>query len=264
MGGYAEELSASLLEDEFMLDVYLTVAVTVLFVVCSATCSLVGMDRETQVKKRAWIITTFASGLCFLLSVYGCHTQPISWDFRLRPALLAETGLSRTVVRFFRVQAALDLVLGVIFYRTQLYFLTSVVHHIAYFLLCNWMLANNCSLLFLICCLEELPTFIMALGRLDTSWRMDVPFGVTYGVLRVALHSFLCYTVLVIIPVTHPHFPAPRHSAPGTQVCPICIPSVRRRTDAAVHCVIVSLHLHLNDTTLPCRFFACRVSMKRG
>ena len=203
MGSYMEILSARLLEDEFALDVYLAVSLTVLFAVCSAACSLMGMDRETHVKKRAWIITTFSSGLCFMLSLYACNTPPIFWDFRLRTALMGETSLSRLVVHFFRAQAALDLILGVIFYRKQLYFLTSVVHHIAYFLLCNWMLANSCSLLFVICCLEELPTLVMALGRLNTAWRMDMPFGATYGVLRVALHTYLCYSVMV-----SPLFPA--------------------------------------------------------
>jgi len=197
MAGYVEALSAKLLEDEFALDLYLTVALIVLFVVCATTCSLLGMDRETQVKRRAWIITTFSGGLCFALSVFACSTEPILWDFRARIALMGETSLSRLVVHFFRVQAALDLVLGVIFYRTELFFLTSVVHHIAYFLLCNWMLSHSCSLLFIICCLEELPTFIMALGRLNKSWRMDLPFGLTYGLLRVGLHTFLCYAVMV-------------------------------------------------------------------
>ena len=48
MAGYVEALSGKLLEDELALDLYLTVALSVLFVVCSATCSLVGMDRESS------------------------------------------------------------------------------------------------------------------------------------------------------------------------------------------------------------------------
>jgi len=45
--------------------------------------------------------------------------------------------------------------------------LTSVVHHVSYAILCTWMLRVKASLLFSICLLEELPTFIMACGRLN-------------------------------------------------------------------------------------------------
>ena len=195
MSGYVDKVLGGLLENELALDVYIAVGLTVLFVLGSCSCSLLGVEKSKQEKKRAWIITTFSAGSCFLLSIYACNEAPISWDFRVRTALMGETSLSRFVVRFFRVQAVLDLALGIVFYRAELHYLTSFIHHIAYFLLCNWMLKTNCSLLFIICCLEELPTFFLGLGHLNKDWRNDVPFGISYGTLRVALHTFLCYSV---------------------------------------------------------------------
>jgi hypothetical protein len=56
MAGYVEALSAKLLEDEFALDLYLTVVLIVLFVVCAATCSLLGMDREFGRKRRVRVL----------------------------------------------------------------------------------------------------------------------------------------------------------------------------------------------------------------
>jgi len=196
MSGYLDKVFGELMQDELQLDVYLVVGLTILFVFGAVGCSLAGVTKESQVKKRAWIITTFSAGFCFLVSIYACNEAPINWDFRLRAVLMGETSLSRFIVHFFRAQAVLDLVLGVIFYRGELNFLTSIVHHTAYFLLCNWMLAHSCSLMFIICCLEELPTMLLGVGHINKKWRQDMPFGITYGILRVALHSFLCFTVM--------------------------------------------------------------------
>jgi hypothetical protein len=86
----------------------------------------------------------------------------------------------------------MDLFLGVLFYREHLYLLTSWIHHIAYFVLCTWVLGTRkwCPL-FAVCCLEELPTLVMAAGRLDAAWRSDLVFGVTYFATRICLHAFL-------------------------------------------------------------------------
>jgi hypothetical protein len=183
MSGYLDTVIGPWLEDEVMLMVYLTGSMTALFAVGATALSQMGFSKEDQIKKRAWIITGFSSGCCFLLGVYACNEQPIHWDFSLRARLMGESNLSRFVVHFFRVQAVLDLALGVLFYRSELYFLTSIVHHIAYFLLCNWMLRNACSLMFIICCLEELPTFFLALGHLNKAWRT---------VRQSACHALAC------------------------------------------------------------------------
>ena len=195
MSGYVDRVLGVLLEDEFALDAYIAVGLTVLFVLGAIAASRLGAEKSKQVKKRAWIITTFSAIACFLLSIYACNEAPISWDFRLRTALMGETSLSRFVVRFFRVQSVLDVLLGLVFYRSELDPLTTYFHHFAYFLLCNWMLKNACSLMFVICCLEELPTFMLGLGKLNGSWRTDLGFGGTYGVLRVFMHSFVCFFV---------------------------------------------------------------------
>ena len=172
MSSYVEELLGKWLADESVLVVYLASFVTLLFCAGAFALWMLGFDRTEQMKKRAWIITLFSAVSCFLTSLYACNEPPVGWDFRLSPALMGETNLTRFVVHFFRVQAVLDLGLGVLFYRPELKLLTSVVHHIAYTLLCTWMLANRCSLMFIICCLEELPTGILALGRINKAWRM--------------------------------------------------------------------------------------------
>jgi len=151
----------------------------------------------------------------------------------MRPEMLMETNLSRFLVHFFRAQAVLDLVWGFVFYRCarsrimqprlpaharsllrlcvrgsaltravrrcrrELHVVTSVIHHTAYMLLCNWMLRVRASIMFSVCLLEELPTFIMACGRLSKDLRSDHFFGATYFLLRVLLHTFLLAGLLM-------------------------------------------------------------------
>lgn len=58
------------------------------------------------------------------------------------------------------------------------------------------MLTRHVSVLFSICLLEEIPTLIMALGRVHKSLRSDMLFGLTYGLLRVGLHTILVYNTV--------------------------------------------------------------------
>jgi hypothetical protein len=101
------------------------------------------------------------------------------------------------MVRFFRVVQILDIVVGLVHYRSQLTLLTTWIHHSCYTLLCNWMLKRQISVLFGICFLEELPTLIMAIGRIDKRLRSDGWFGLTYFVFRVGMHTLLTYNVVM-------------------------------------------------------------------
>jgi hypothetical protein len=46
---------------------------------------------------------------------------------------------------------------------------------------------------FMIPCIEELPTFILALGSVFPSLRSDALFGFTFFILRIVFHAFLLY-----------------------------------------------------------------------
>lgn len=194
---WIEEKIAPWLRDEVALDLYLGCGITTLFGVGSLACKHIFADAALQVKKRAWIVSVFAAGFCFVAGVVSLNAPPLNWDIRMRPELLMETNLSRFLVHVFRAQAVLDLVLGFLFYRHELHIITSVVHHTAYAVLCTWMLRVNASLMFSICLLEELPTFIMGCGRLNKDLRSDTFFGVTYFVFRVALHTALALGLLM-------------------------------------------------------------------
>eukprot|EP00277_Geminigera_cryophila_P007637 CAMPEP_0179414812 /NCGR_PEP_ID=MMETSP0799-20121207/5887_1 /TAXON_ID=46947 /ORGANISM="Geminigera cryophila, Strain CCMP2564" /LENGTH=305 /DNA_ID=CAMNT_0021187487 /DNA_START=28 /DNA_END=945 /DNA_ORIENTATION=+ len=114
---WLEDTIAPWLRDELALDLYLAVGVTVMFGIGSAIFQRQGLAQALQVKKRAWLVSVFAAGICFVAGVVSMNAPPLNWDIRMRPELLTETNLSRVLVHFFRVQAVLDLVLGLFFYR---------------------------------------------------------------------------------------------------------------------------------------------------
>mmetsp|Transcript_51604 Transcript_51604/g.121098 ORF Transcript_51604/g.121098 Transcript_51604/m.121098 type:complete len:236 (+) Transcript_51604:93-800(+) len=187
MASYPERLTAWVTDPDRAVEGYMTAGTTLyFFVVCMITS-----DR----KQRAWSITALSAGACFVAAIFVA--QDMGWNFYMKEEFGTCNGLAHYVTRWFRAISVLDLVLGIVFYIEHLHILTSWIHHIAYFLLCNWLVetANGYCPLFVICCLEELPTFILALGSINKDWRSDFWFGSTFFVLRICLHSFLVWQV---------------------------------------------------------------------
>jgi hypothetical protein len=85
----------------------------------------------------------------------------------------------------------LDLAVGVIDYPKQIEVLTGWVHHSIYIALCMWALRAHFTgasgaLFFM-----EMPTFLMACGRLDSRLRSDWLFGLTFFLTRVLFFACL-------------------------------------------------------------------------
>jgi len=187
MYGSAVDLERSLGVPEWVMDaVFVTAILSWYF-----TAQLF-LKTENQ---RAYIISTLN---CVVSIVVGLHTcnDVVHWSMAVDQRSLTETPITRLTVRFFRMVQILDVAVGLAYYPTQLFLLTTWIHHTCYTLLCSWMLNRNVSVLFSICLLEELPTLIMALGRLHKGLRSDLWFGITYGILRVGMHTLLVYNTV--------------------------------------------------------------------
>jgi len=100
----------------------------------------------------------------------------------------------------FAIANVLDLVYGLIFYRSELTFLTSYFHHTMYIWLMHFAITSNglftttrgpFTTAFLFCAIEEIPTFILGLGSIVPSLRSDLGFGVSFLIFRVIYHIFL-------------------------------------------------------------------------
>jgi hypothetical protein len=109
-----------------------------------------------------------------------------------------------TCLMFFCVNL-LDLLLGLIFYRSCLGLMTTYVHHTLYMWLMVFLLTGNgfftstptpFSMAFIWCLIEELPTFLLALGSVFPSYRADLSFGVSFFFLRLLYH---CYLFLLMV-----------------------------------------------------------------
>jgi hypothetical protein len=105
----------------------------------------------------------------------------------------------------FGVANILDLGLGLIYYPEALSFLTTYFHHgvmIWLMLCCTTTIGGSPSLpspfvpSFVLALPEELPTMLMGLGSINPKWRTDLWFGVTFFLLRVCYHMYLCFYVI--------------------------------------------------------------------
>lgn len=87
-----------------------------LYVGLSTMFALFCLAVKTE-KTRAWFLTALSSGLCTAAGVYVCWK--LHWDFSDLDLLLQETNFTRLCVIWFRAANVLDIVLGIVFYRSQ-------------------------------------------------------------------------------------------------------------------------------------------------
>lgn len=70
--------------------------------------------------------------------------------------------------------------------------LTKYRHHTLYtLLLALAVIPGSYASLFCMCCMLELPTFILALGSLNKSFRNDYIFGAVFFLTRICLHVYI-------------------------------------------------------------------------
>jgi hypothetical protein len=113
-------------------------------------------------------------------------------------------NFSALMCMWFAMANIVDLAFGSIFYPKYVQLLTGYVHHTVFiwimlasttgnglFLTCEPFAAAFCLMT-----LEELPTFLLALGSVDSRFRTDFGFGITFFSLRICYHAyFLAYCI---------------------------------------------------------------------
>jgi hypothetical protein len=175
-----------------------------------------------DVKKMSWILSLVNS---FVLTVLGAtyvlvKTSTMEENFFALGANGKQTfhsidNVSFLICLWFALLNIFDLVLGMLFYRKYLDPLTAWVHHSVYIWI---LLASTGHGIFAtfevfssgLCfnLVEELPTFLLALGSVFPSMRTDVGFGTTFLGLRILYHAYLWYYsstlgVNLVIPVLY-------------------------------------------------------------
>lgn len=107
-------------------------------------------------------------------------------------------NVSVTVCLLFGVANVVDLLLGVVFYRDRLNILSSLVHHPVFAFITYYSVTGNFfghsmtpfTQGFMWMMVEEIPTFVLALGSIFPAFRMDALFGVTFFLLRIVFHGY--------------------------------------------------------------------------
>jgi hypothetical protein len=156
------------------------------------------------VKKLAWAISLINS---FIMSVIGVFFLldilpriRMEWFTCLGGTTSAMHGIDNFGVFtcvIFAVANVTDLILGLVFYPSELGLLTTYIHHTLYTWLMFFGVTKNglfvqtsgpFSTAFLFCTIEEIPTFLLALGSMFPSCRTDLGFGATFFVTRLLFH----------------------------------------------------------------------------
>jgi hypothetical protein len=185
------------------LDNYRTVCLStiVVYLAYFSLCYLLIKEK----KRLAWCITLLNSLSTTLLCLVYCSvkTYTSTGIFNSNVTLLMIHGndnISAITCTVFACVNILDLILGLIFYRSQLGLMTTYIHHSLYTWLMFFLVTGNglfvttptpFSMAFIWCLIEEFPTFLLALGTIFPSLRADLSFGVSFFLLRLLYHSFL-------------------------------------------------------------------------
>lgn len=119
--------------------------------------------------------------------------------------MLGRDNLSYFMCTHFAVVNAIDLVYGSVYYPEAIDLLSGWVHHIVYIwiiILCTTtqglfltsnLFAKGFGLFFLL----EIPTFILASGRIYKSLRSDYGFGFFFWIFRILLHGYLIASAIL-------------------------------------------------------------------
>jgi hypothetical protein len=162
--------------------------------ICTLLNIVVAVGRFVirEPKRLAWCMTLFSSGVSTVFSCFYCV-------LRLRNGVWSQNviygtdNVSYVMCLFFLCVNVMDLTWGCVLYRKHLELLTSWVHHPLYIILMLFAITTRFTQGFSLFMIEELPTFLLALGRISPKHRMDAAFGISFFVLRLLYHGFFTY-----------------------------------------------------------------------
>lgn len=148
----------------------------------------------STVKQRSWILTTISSAAMSLSSLPLFFHYVSSWgDLRG----MRSTFWTESTGRFFQAYLIADLLMGVIYYRSKVNLLTGWIHHTIYIVIVGYTSHMRWSHLFTLCAVMEVPTFILAIASLNSRFRSDIIFALSFFATRIVLHVFLCASMVV-------------------------------------------------------------------
>jgi hypothetical protein len=139
-------------------------------------------------RERAYVCTLLSSSITSIFSL------PLVYQLLTNGGDLSEILAYRTwtviVTTFFMTFLVMDLAIGIVFYKNKIELLTGWVHHITYFGTLTWAIHNQYSAIFIMMCVLELPTFLLALGSVRSQLRRDYLFASAFLITRILFHAY--------------------------------------------------------------------------
>lgn len=144
--------------------------------------------KYTQ-KQLAHIISCRTSLALFIISFF---LNVSFWQ----SAYLQEQFISYLSTLYFMGYLVFDIVFGTLYYKPYMNILTSYVHHFIYLWISSYALITNNTHIYIMFFIEELPTFVLCLGKCNPQYRKDNLFGYSFFILRILYHSILALLLL--------------------------------------------------------------------
>jgi len=142
-------------------------------------------------KQRCWILTAVNSLVTPILAFISLfRIVGSSWEYGL---VAGGSRSSRFCMIFFVSYLTCELVVGYIDYRKHVTLIMGYIHHITYLTLCLHLITKSSTNLMAMMLCEELPTLILAVGRLSNGalFRSDLAFSVSFVITRVLFHLYV-------------------------------------------------------------------------
>lgn len=182
--------------------------ITNTFIICGAVLNVYALGCYALVKEQkrlAWMISLLNSGLMcitglvYFLAKLRKHPEVFLFGKDGPGLFYGNDNLSTLICIWFALANIFDFVYGLLLYPKYLGFLTAYVHH-TLFVWIMWFAPTGNGLFmtappfapaFCIMLVEELPTFILALGSVSAAMRTDLGFGVTFFLFRIVFHGYI-------------------------------------------------------------------------
>jgi hypothetical protein len=177
----------------------------VFFAVVLCVIGFGGKAFVREEKRLSWVISLFNSGLMsvvgvvyFVQMVSSRYQRALNFSHGGRAAFHSRDNYVVLACLWFALANFADMVFGSIFYFKQLQFLTTWIHHPVFIWIMYSSTTGDASFrrvdpyasFFGMMLVEEIPTFLLALGTVFPSCRTDVGFGATFFLLRIGYHLY--------------------------------------------------------------------------
>lgn len=158
--------------------------------------ALGGFSQAMEAKRKAWLLTLLCSLGMSLGSMPYVWALATAHGWVTAPFVYGDDALSLLVMAWFMAFLALDLVVGVRQYPKEIGFLTGYFHHTLYMAMCVWAVVHEITISAVATMIMEIPTFLLALGRVDKRCRSDAAFGLTFLLTRILYLGFYIHRLM--------------------------------------------------------------------